>query len=92
MPEYSFVDRNGHDATMIYSFSEYMQAGPVICAECGEEMQRKYEGAPHINWAGLKPNAGRLTPDVQNLLNTAPQRRDEFEREHEEHEHRTESY
>ena len=86
MPEYVFVDRNGHSLTVGMSFSEYTENGTPICAKCGETMTRHYS-VPSVTWGGLRPSQGEYSDTMKDFFRTAPQRRERFEKEHEEHEH-----
>jgi hypothetical protein len=60
----------------------------IICGTCGAEMWRKPQPVT-VTWGGLAPSGGEPSPAVQELLRTAPERRDAFEAEHEAHENRT---
>jgi hypothetical protein len=67
-----------------------MDESPVIvCKECGKEMWRK-PTMPNVSWNGLKPSSGEIHPNIQNLIDTAPERRDKFIERHEKHERETE--
>ena len=85
-PEYLYTCENSHFHSLVHS----MSANPDIdCIICGGLMWRKIQ-AVAVNWEGGKPSGGGPAPDVQRLIDTAPERRDQFERRHEEHERRTE--
>lgn len=85
MPVYVYVDPAGHEREVAHPIDH---AEPVICPECGLEMWRKPQ-AFGVNWGGLKPSAGELSPAVRRLIDSAPERRDRFAAKHEAHERRT---
>lgn len=85
-PEYLYVCENSHFHSVVHSMSDDPK---IKCIICGERMWRKPQ-ASAINWEGSKPSGGGPAPDVQRLIDTAPERKDEFLRRHEEHERRTE--
>jgi hypothetical protein len=70
--EYTYIDNNHHQVVvnqrMLYSTG-------VICAECGDLMWRK-PGVIRINWGGLKPSEGELSPKIKNMINGAEERRE----------------
>ena len=85
MPEYLMLCRNGHKLNV----NQHMATNErVICIECGSVMWRKPQ-VVRVNWNGLKPSQGELHPELKELVDTAPERRAEFEIVHEEHERRT---
>jgi hypothetical protein len=86
MPEYLYVDGEGHLATVNHRM---LWSTGVVCTTCGAEMWRKPQPVAVV-WGGLPPSGGDLNPNVQELLDTAPERRERFEAQHEEHERRTE--
>lgn len=57
----------------------------IRCDECGEEMRRAIRQAPAVNWNG-DTAASPIHPEIQRLIDTAPERRDRFEERHEQHE------
>ena len=88
MPEYVFVDRNGHSLIVGMTFSEYAEDNTPICLKCGETMTRRYS-APNVSWGGLRPSQGEYSPEIKKLFDTAPKRRERFDKEHERHEHKS---
>ena len=71
---------------------EYLPVGKrdsarVICNAL-HQMRRVYK-PPRLNWNGPPPGSTDLHPSVQNLIDTADERRAKFEKEHEAHEQRT---
>ena len=83
MPIYLYRDLRGHEKErahpMLYSTA-------VMC-RCGLRMWRVPQAA-YINWNGSR--AGQEpAPAVQELIRSAPRRRDAFLEQHEEHERRT---
>jgi len=72
MPEYLYRDPAGHELEMAHR----MAYGTAVVCECGLPMHRVILPVS-INWnggrAGYEP-----APDVQELIRTAPQRREEF--------------
>jgi putative FmdB family regulatory protein len=47
-----------------------------ICPECGSIMHRRPQPVS-VNWGGLKPSQGSLHPNIKNLIEDAPRRREE---------------
>ena len=87
MPEYLYIDSNGHEQTITHRM---IYNSDVICSICDELMWRKPQPFV-VNWGGLPPSGGELNPDIKHLLDTADERRDAFDEEHESHEARTSS-
>ena len=84
MPEYVYTDgKHTKHATHPMEWST-----GVICTLCGAEMWRKPQVAAVI-WGGLPPSGGEPAPDIQQHLRNIDKSRDDFEREHDEHERRT---
>jgi len=84
MPLYEYGDARGHRREVVHR----MLYGTAIVCECGLTM-RRIPQAPAVNWGGLAPDRGEPCAEVQKLIRTAPQRRAEFEKEHAQHERRT---
>lgn len=81
MPEYTYTD--GEHLQV-----EYHAAGThptVTCKICGKTMTRKYS-APRVNWQGLKPSDGEMSPTFKQFFSTVSQRREAFEAHHAAHE------
>ena len=82
MAEYDYIDGEGHQVTirhrMLYTTS-------ILCDICGAVMWRKPR-ALAVTWGGLAPSQGQLDNSIQNLVDTAPERREGFEAVHEKHE------
>ena len=87
MGQYLYLDVNGHEVTVTHRM---LYTSAVICSTCEEMMWKKPQSVA-VNWGGLPPSGGELNPDIRGLLDTADERRDAFEQEHEEHETRTDS-
>jgi hypothetical protein len=85
MGEYLYIDEQGHNLTVTHRM---LYSSSVVCDACGAEMWRKPQPVS-VTWGGLAPSGGELAPDVQELIDTAPERRAVFEAEHEAHERRT---
>lgn len=86
MPEYLYTDGEGHEVTkthrMLYTTSVY-------CDICGAEMWRKPQPVS-VTWGGLSPSQGAVNKRIRNLINSAPERRDNFDKAHDAHEKRSE--
>lgn len=53
-----------------------MTADPlVVCSECGGHMRRRPQNVK-VNWGGLKPSQGDIHPNIRQLIDDAPRRRD----------------
>lgn len=77
-PLYEYIDENKHVTTI----TEPMVTSVThICMACGLSMWRK-PTVTMVNWNGLKPSAGEMSTNIRNLINGAPQRRDEYEAKH----------
>jgi len=86
-PEYCYICEAGHIQDEFHG----MDDDPAICCnECGGEMRKKIT-APTINWNGMKPSSGEIHPNIQRLIDTAPERRAKFAERHERHERETEN-
>lgn len=86
MPEYEYEDAQGHRRRtthrMFYSTA-------MVCSTCGDIMERLPPRGVRVNWNGLAPSKGELHPRIKGLIDSTPERRAAFEKEHEEHEQRT---
>ena len=74
MPTYDFVCQNKHRHEHTIPIGEPMQ---VTCPECGCEM-RKVFVMPGINWGGLKPSQGELSPEIKQHINGVSESRDRY--------------
>ena len=81
---YTYMDGDGHVVTMDHRM---LYTTSVICNQCGAEMWRKPQPV-NVTWGGLAPSQGQIQPNIQELIDTADERRDKFNAEHEEHERR----
>jgi hypothetical protein len=61
MPEYLYMDENGHQVTMVHRML-YQTA--VICDQCGEVMWRVPQGGQYVNWGGLPPSRDQKDPVI----------------------------
>jgi hypothetical protein len=81
MPRYLYADAHGHRRELSHRM---LYTTGIVCFECGDAMHRVPQ-APRINWngnrAGYEP-----APAVQELINTAPERKDKFLEMKEQHE------
>ncbi len=84
MPIYVYKDQNAHVCEMTHRMG---YTTGVVCVSCGEPMHRVPQ-APLVNWNGDN-SRHPLHPTIKRLIDTAPQRRDQFYKEHEQHEQRT---
>ena len=80
MPEYLYRDGVGHVRRVVHRML-YQTA--VLC-DCGAQMHRVPQ-VPGVNWNGNRATHQR-SQAVQDLLDTAPERRDKFEELKESHE------
>lgn len=85
MPIYVYRD-SVHEIEVVHSMF-YNTA--VICETCGATMRRVPQ-APRVNYGG-DTAAHPIHPTIKRLIAEAPQRREKFAKEHEEHERRTAS-
>lgn len=83
MPEYLYRDARGHERWVVHG----MKDSPAVRCRCRAKM-RKAPLAPMVNWNGNRA-VGEMHPNIRRLIEEAPERRDEFAKEHEEHEQRT---
>ena len=84
MPSYLYRDRAGHMRRM---FHRMLYTTGIICLRCALPMHRVPQ-AMRINWNGNRA-VTEMHPNIRGLIDTAPQRRAEFAKEHEDHERRT---
>ena len=74
MPEYIYHCPNcGNEITVV---EPIFSNGNYECSECQAEMHRKPQ-AFHVNWGGLKPSQGELSPAQKWMINGAEKRREE---------------
>ena len=86
MGEYLYIDDEGHEVTITHRM---LYTTGIICGTCGAEMWRRPQ-SPYVTWGGLPPSSGEMSPEIKNLIDTAPERRDKFAEVHEKHERDTE--
>ena len=78
MPNYTYPD-GVHDRVEYHAMGTH----PVItCPECGQQMTRKYT-APRVNWNGLRPSQGEMSPTFKEYFNTVDRRREAYAEQHE---------
>ena len=82
MPTYDYLCSQGHDFDVVHGMHD---PGPAKC-ECGAPCKRVPQ-ALRVNWGQIR--GAELHPNIKRLIDTAPERRDRFAKEHEEHEART---
>lgn len=82
MPEYLYRCANGHERPESHGMLEE----PKIICHCGEDMWRVPQPTAVV-WGGLRPSQGEIAPYWSD--NAVAERRDEFEKEHDEHEQRS---
>lgn len=78
MPEYKYRCEDSHDTTVQQSMTE---DALTECPICGRHAWRVPQPVA-VNWNGLPPSKGGIDPLAQRLIDTAPERRDEYERRH----------
>jgi len=79
MPEYLYVDENGHEFTL----SHPMIYDKIIkCEECQSVMWKKPQPFT-VTWGGLKPSAGGLHPDIAQHIKDAPENQAQIEKDKE---------
>ena len=76
MPEFLYMCEKSHFQSVVHSMSEDPE---IDCLRCGFRMWRKPQSFI-VNWGGSRPSDGGPAPDVQRLIDTAPERRDDFEK------------
>jgi hypothetical protein len=82
MPTYLYLCEAGHEFEAVHGMRDL---GPMVC-ECGQPCKRKPQSF-RVNWGQIR--GAELHPNIKKLIDTAPERRDRFAKEHEEHEART---
>lgn len=86
MGQYLYIDENGHQMTVTHRM---LYTTSIVCSVCDAEMWRKPQPIT-VTWGGMAPSQGELHPEIRGLIDTADERRDAFEAEHEAHERRSE--
>lgn len=85
MPLYLYVcDATGEERLVEHG----MREEPEVQTADGLPMRRAIRQAPRVNWNGDRAS-DPTHPAIKELVNSAPRRREEFERKHEQHENRT---
>lgn len=69
MPEYVYLDRNGHTWDLIRPMIDHED---VICEICGSVMWRKPQIFT-VTWGGLAPSQGELNPEIKEHIEAAPE-------------------
>lgn len=98
MPEYVYeCERCGKTKEVVHSIAE-CDTIKIACLlpssdtpawiACNGTMRRVPQPFS-VNWNGVKPSGGAPHPSVQNLIDTAPERKDKFLERHEAHEKAT---
>ena len=82
MGAYVYRCGEGHEFEAAHGMNE---PGPAKC-DCGAPCKRVPQ-AFRVNWGQIR--GAELHPNIKRLIDTAPERRDRFAKEHEEHEART---
>lgn len=78
MPDYIYRCVNGHET----SVTEPMFAQSEIICGCGLAMWRKPQ-IVGVTWGGLPPSRAGMSPVVQDMIDGADKRRDEYLRDKE---------
>lgn len=77
MPTYIYRCTAKHTHTLSHSIADCNVRH--ACPECGRRMFRVPQVVP-VNWNGLPPHLeGTRSPAVQNLIDTAPERRARYQ-------------
>lgn len=75
MPDYTYIDPNGHTETISQPM---LFSGTVICAACGLEMWRKPQ-LFRVNWSGLPPSKQvELHPEVKDAIQNGERNREKY--------------
>lgn len=83
MPTYIYHCHNGHESVITHSIAECDISR--FCPQCGGQMHRSPQ-LPRVNWNGLPPHLEHTRPKaVQDFIDSAPRRRDEYHRLKEEY-------
>lgn len=73
MPTYLYSDGD-HEKEVVHG----MLADPLVfCEVCNKPMHRKPQ-MPNVNWNGLPPSQANDNPIIREMIEGAPQRRDEY--------------
>lgn len=76
MPTYIYHCSNGHESIITHSIAECDQAR--ACERCGALLHRVPQRT-NVNWNGLPPHLEHTRPKaVQEFIDSAPRRRDEY--------------
>ena len=81
MPTYVYTAQCGHKIEIKHSM---FSKEPMVC-KCGL-WAWKVPQLTGVNWQGLPPSAGELSPEIQQHINNLPASRDKFTEVHEIHE------
>jgi hypothetical protein len=81
MPTYVYTAQCGHEVEIIHPMNSTER---MIC-KCGLWAWKKPQPV-RVNWQGLPPSAGELSPAIQQHINQLPESRDKFTEVHEIHE------
>lgn len=77
MPEYTYMDKNGHTKKIIHRM---LYSTGIACEICGAGMWRKPPTRVAVNWNGLAPSAGgtdQMHPEIANLYKDTERKREE---------------
>lgn len=72
MPEYVYMCSNKHETIVTHAVMESPQ---IVCAACGLNMWRKPQLFV-VNWGGLRPSQGELSPAIANHIRDVDHNRD----------------
>lgn len=76
MPQYQYKCNGSHFVVLTHSINEC--DSPHYCPQCGGIMHRVPQNFA-VNWNGLPPHLeGARSPVVQNFLDTADERRENY--------------
>ena len=75
MPDYDYKCLDcGHKLVINHPMINY---DAPRCPKCAEVRLQKVYKKVNINWGGLRPSQGEIHPNIKQLIDDAPRRRDE---------------
>ena len=72
MPDYLYRCASGHEWSRI---ERMLYGTAILCPMCGADAWRKPQPVG-VNWGGLRPSQGELSPAVKDLINGVDERKD----------------
>ena len=77
MPEYVYGCSEDKEHPRVICSHGMMDHVYMWCYECNAKMKRVPQRLA-VNWNGLKPSEGELTPEIKRVIEDAPRRRDQM--------------